>query len=67
MIFRKFSKNFPTTFENSPTESKLLYNKDLTDRLFVPCGTYLDLSFLYGPHFIRSVCQNCSPSNSGIL
>ena len=28
----------------------------------VQMGIYSDLSVLYGPHFVRSVLQNCSPN-----
>ena len=40
-----------------------LYNKVLIKQLFVPYGKYLDLIFLYEPHFIRTVRQNCGPNN----
>ena len=50
-VFLKFSHNY-----------WWLYNKALINQLFVPYGKYSDLSFLYGPHFIRSVLQNCGPN-----
>ena len=57
---------FPEVFLQLPekflTCSWWLYNKDLINQLFVPYGKYSDLSFLYGPHFIRSVLQNCDPN-----
>ena len=55
VIFHQISENFPTT-------SWWLYNKALINQLFVPYLKYSDLSLMYGPHFIRSVRQNCGPS-----
>ena len=53
-IFR-FS-GFSRSLEN------LLYNKALINQLFVLWRKYSDLSFLCGPHFTQSVCQNCGPN-----
>ena len=36
--------------------------KLLLTNWFGPYGKYLDLSFSYGPHFVRSVPQNCGPN-----
>ena len=52
VIFHSFSKSCPTT-------SWWLYNKALINQLFVPYGNIRTLVLLYGPHFIRSVPQNC--------
>ena len=49
VIFHWFSENFLPTLRNISVN-------------FVPYGKYSDLSFLYGPQFIRFVRQNCSPS-----
>ena len=41
------------------TSSFWLYNKPLINQFLVPYWKYLDLSLLYGLHFLRSVNQNC--------
>ena len=54
-VFRELPDNIPKILREFYCGCTIKYNKTLINQLFVPYGKYLDLSFSYGPHFIRSI------------